>query len=228
MAAAGHSLGELTAYHAAESMSLADAVRTVRRRGELMYESGIKRPGAMAAILGDTRRPIEEICADATRDAGLVVPANYNGPGQVVLSGEEAGVERAMALSKDAGAKRAVRLNVSGAFHSPLMETAADGLAKTLAKTSFGDPHFPVYANVNCEPVRKASRAKELLMEQLSKPVRWADEILAIAAHLPDALYVEMGPGNVLCGLVKRIAPSLKTMACGTAADVAALRALPV
>src|SRR5215813_5760877 len=129
MAAAGHSLGELTAYYAAESMSLADAVRTVRRRGELMYESGVKRPGAMAAILGDTSRPIEEICVDATRDAGLVVPANYNGPGQVVLSGEEAGVERAMALSKDAGAKRAVRLKVSGAFHSPLMESAAAGLA---------------------------------------------------------------------------------------------------
>jgi [acyl-carrier-protein] S-malonyltransferase len=228
MAAAGHSLGELTAYHAAESMNLADAVRTVRRRGELMYESGVKRPGAMAAILGDTGRPIEEICAEATREAGLVVPANYNGPGQVVLSGEEAGVERAMALAKDAGAKRAVRLNVSGAFHSPLMETAADGLAKTLAKTSFGDPHFPVYANVNCEPVAKASRAKELLMEQLSKPVRWSDEVLALAARFPDAVYVEMGPGNVLCGLVKRIAPSLKTMACGTAAEVSALRALPV
>jgi [acyl-carrier-protein] S-malonyltransferase len=226
MAAAGHSLGELTAYHAAEAMNLADAVRTVRRRGELMYESGVKRPGAMAAILGDTSRPIEEICADATRDAGLVVPANYNGPGQVVLSGEEAGVERAMSLAKDAGAKRAVRLNVSGAFHSPLMESAADGLAKALDKTSFGDPHFPVYANVNCEAVTTASRAKELLMQQLSRPVRWADEVLAMAARFPDALYVEMGPGAVLCGLVKRIAPTLKTMACGTAAEVAALRAL--
>jgi len=226
MAAAGHSLGELTAYHAAEALNLADAVRTVRRRGELMYESGVKRPGAMAAILGDTSRPIEEICADATRDAGLVVPANYNGPGQVVLSGEEAGVDRAMSLAKDAGAKRAVRLNVSGAFHSPLMESAADGLAKALDKTSFGDPHFPVYANVNCEAVTTASRAKELLMQQLSRPVRWADEILAMAARFPDALYVEMGPGAVLCGLVKRIAPTLKTMACGTAAEVSALRAL--
>ena len=137
MAAAGHSLGELTAYHAAESMSLADAVRTVRRRGELMYRSGLKRPGAMAAILGDTGRPIEEICEEATRDAGLVVPANYNGPGQVVLSGEAAGVDRAMALAKDAGAKRAMRLNVSGAFHSPLMESAVRGLAKALEAASF-------------------------------------------------------------------------------------------
>ena len=134
MAAAGHSLGEFTAYHAAESLTLEDAVRIVRRRGELMYESGVKRPGAMAAILGDTSRPIEEICAEASREAGLVVPANYNCPGQVVISGEEAGVERAMALAKEAGAKRAVRLNVSGAFHSPLMEAAADGLAKRLIR----------------------------------------------------------------------------------------------
>jgi [acyl-carrier-protein] S-malonyltransferase len=226
MAAAGHSLGELTAYHAAESLSLADAVRTVRRRGELMYESGVKRPGAMAAILGDTSRPIEDICAEATREAGLVVPANYNGPGQVVLSGEAAGVDRAMTLAKDAGAKRAMRLNVSGAFHSPLMESASHGLAKALEKTAFDSPHFPVYSNVTCEPVTTAARAKELLLEQLSKPVRWADEILALAERFPNALYVEMGPGNVLCGLVKRIAPSLKTTACGTAADVQGLREL--
>jgi len=191
-----------------------------------MYESGVKRPGAMAAILGDTNRPIEEICEEATRDAGLVVPANYNGPGQIVLSGEAAGVDRAMALAKGAGAKRAMRLNVSGAFHSPLMESAAEGLAKTLEKTAFDDPHFPVYANVNCEPVTTAERAKRLLLEQLSRPVRWADEVLALAARFPDALFVEMGPGNVLCGLVKRIAPALRTMACGTAADVQSLREL--
>lgn len=224
VAAAGHSLGELTAYHAAGSLGLADAVRTVRRRGELMHQSGVERPGAMAAILGDTTRPIQDICDEATRDAGLVVPANYNGPGQVVLSGEAAGVDRAMALAKDAGAKRAMRLNVSGAFHSPLMETASRGLAEAFDKTSFADPLFPVYANVNCEAVATAVRAKQLLLEQLSSPVRWADEVLAMAERFPDALYVEMGPGAVLTGLVKRIAPSLKTMTCGTATEVRALR----
>src|SRR5262249_8531453 len=153
--------------------------------------------GAMAAILGDTTRPIEEICDEATREAGLVVPANYNGPGQVVLSGEAAGVDRAMALAKDAGAKRAMRLNVSGAFHSPRMERASDGLAKALEKTTFDDPHFPVYSNVTCEAVTTAARAGQLLLEQLSRPVRWADEILALAERFPDALYIEMGPGNV-------------------------------
>jgi [acyl-carrier-protein] S-malonyltransferase len=226
VAAAGHSLGELTAYHAAESLALEDAVRLVRRRGELMHESSVKRPGAMAAILGDTNRPIEEICAEASRDAGLVVAANYNCPGQLVLSGEEAGVERAMALAKEAGAKRAIRLNVSGAFHSPLMETASGGLAEALDKASFDDPHFAVYANVNAEPVLRADRAKQLLLEQLSKPVRWSDEIRAIAARYPDALFVEMGPGSVLAGLVKKIAPSAKTATCGTAAEVTQLREL--
>jgi [acyl-carrier-protein] S-malonyltransferase len=226
VAAAGHSLGELTAYHAAESMGLEDAVRIVRRRGELMYESGVKRPGTMAAILGDTNRPIEEICAEATRDAGLVVPANYNSPGQVVISGEDAGVERAMTLCKDAGAKRAIRLKVSGAFHSPLMESAVDGLAQALDSVSFDDPHFPVYANVDGRPVLKAERAKELLLEQLSSPVRWSDEVLALAERYPDALYVEMGPGNVLVGLVKKIAPSLETATCGTAAEVDQLQGL--
>ena len=226
VAAAGHSLGEFTAYHAAGSLSVEDAAKVVRKRGELMYESGVKRPGAMAAILGETNRPIEEICAEASREAGLVVPANYNCPGQLVISGEEAGVERAMALCKDAGAKRAIRLNVSGAFHSPLMESAADGLAQALDAASFGDPHFAVYANVNGEPVMQASRAKQLLLEQLSKPVRWTEEVQAITAKYPDALYVEMGPGNVLVGLVKKIAPSVKTATCGTAADIQQLREL--
>ncbi|HEX3868132.1 MAG TPA: ACP S-malonyltransferase, partial [Gemmatimonadaceae bacterium] len=218
------SLGELSAYHAAESLSLEESVRIVRRRGELMYESGVKRPGTMAAILGATSRPIEEICGQATREAGLVVAANYNCPGQVVVSGEAAGVDRAMTLCKEAGAKRVVTLNVSGAFHSPLMETAKDGLSESLDRAAFDDPHFAVYSNVNAEAVFKADRAKELLLEQLSKPVRWSDEIEAMAARFPDALYVEMGPGNVLAGLVKKIAPGLKTAACGTAADVQQLR----
>ena len=226
MAAAGHSLGEFTAYHAATSLGLEDAVRLVRRRGELMLESGIARPGTMAAILGDTTRPVEQICEQATMEAGLVVAANYNSPGQIVLSGEEPGVDRAMQLCKDAGAKRAIRLNVSGAFHSPLMKSASNGLTQALANVQFDDPHFAVYANVNGEAVTKADRAKQLLLEQLSKPVRWTDEVRALAERFPDALFVEMGPGNVLVGLVKKIAPAVKTATCGTAAEVHQLREL--
>jgi [acyl-carrier-protein] S-malonyltransferase len=219
-AAAGHSLGEFTAYYVAGSLSLEDALKLVRRRGELMYESGVRRPGAMAALLGDLKEPIESICAKATMEAGLVSPANYNSPGQVVISGEEAGVERAMALAKEAGAKRAIRLNVSGAFHSALMETALDGLSEAVADLSFTNPKFPVYANVNAEPVTLADRGRQLLLQQLTRPVRWTDEISAMADKLPDALYVEMGSGSVLTGLVKKIAPSVKTMTCGTAAEV--------
>lgn len=220
VAAAGHSLGEFTAYAAADSLKLEDALRVVRRRGELMYESGVARPGAMAAVLGDVSRPIEEICEQATREAGLVVTANYNSPGQLVLSGEIAGVERALVLCKEAGAKRTVRLNVSGAFHSPLMESASGGLAQTLGAVPFADPHFTIYANVDGSPVNDAARAKALLLRQLSSPVRWMDEVLAIATRYPDALYIEMGPGSVLVGLVKKIAPGAKTMTCGTAAEV--------
>lgn len=219
-AAAGHSLGEFTAYHAAGTLSLEHAVRLVRRRGELMYESGVRRPGAMAALLGDLAEPVESICARATAEAGLVSPANYNSPGQVVISGEEAGVDRAMALAKAAGAKRAVRLNVSGAFHSALMESALDGLSQAVASTTFMNPLFPVYANVSAEAVIAAERARELLLQQLTRPVRWTEEVAAIAEQYPSALYVEMGAGNVLTGLVKRIAPSVKTLTCGTTPEV--------
>ena len=222
-AAAGHSLGEFTAHHAAGTLALEAAVRLVRRRGELMYETGVQRPGTMAAILGDTNRSIEEICAQATSEAGLCVPANYNSPGQVVISGDAAGVERGMALCKEAGAKRAVPLNVSGAFHSPLMEPAVAGLGEALDGAGLGTPAFPVYANVDASPVRDGATARSLLLRQLTSPVRWIAVVEALAAAHPGALFVEMGPGTVLVGLVKKIAPQVQSMACGTVADVDAL-----
>jgi [acyl-carrier-protein] S-malonyltransferase len=225
-AAAGHSLGEFTAYHAAGSLSLADALRVVRRRGELMHESGVRRPGAMAAILGDLTRPIESVCDQATREAGLVVPANYNASGQIVISGEVAGVERAMTVAKDAGAKRAIRLNVSGAFHSPLMESAAEGLRTVIGETTVSDPRFPVYANVDAAPVTKGTDMSDRLLRQLTSPVRWTEEIEALARDFPKALFVEMGPGTVLVGLVRKIAPGVKTASCGTVADVEQLLGL--
>lgn len=225
-AAAGHSLGEFTAYHAAGSLALDGALRVVRRRGELMYESGVRQPGTMAAILGDTTEPIETICERASRDAGLVVPANYNAPGQIVISGEVAGVERAMALAKDAGAKRAMRLNVSGAFHSPLMQSAQSGLTEILAATEMRDLQFPVYANVDAQPVTAATTARERLVRQLTSPVRWTEEIQALVCDYPSALFVEMGPGTVLVGLVRKIALSVKTASCGTVAEVEQLLGL--
>jgi len=219
-AAAGHSLGEFTAYHAAGAFDVAHGARLVRRRGELMFESGEQRPGTMAAILGDVAGGIEALCAKASADGGCVVPANYNTPGQVVISGEVPAVERAMELAKAAGAKRAIRLNVSGAFHSPLMAVARQGLAYALEQAQLRDPAFPVYPNVNAEPVRSAADARRLLLEQLTAPVKWTQVVERLASDYPDALYVEMGPGNVLTGLVKKIAPSVETMTCGTVTEV--------
>ena len=219
-AAAGHSLGEFTAYHAAGSMSLADAAVLVRRRGELMHDAGEQRPGAMAALLGELREPVERLCEQATADAGTVVPANYNSPEQTVVSGEVAGVERAMALAKDAGAKRAIRLNVSGAFHSPLMAPSAPGLRAALTSANLRDPGFPVFSNVTEQPCTTARDAADLLLRQLTSPVRWTGLVRNLAAAYPDALFVEMGPGNVLTGLMKRIVPGARTATCGTVADI--------
>jgi [acyl-carrier-protein] S-malonyltransferase len=223
-AAAGHSLGEFTAYHAADSVSLPGAARLVRRRGELMFDTGTARPGTMAAILGTTTTSIDEICKRATKDAGLVVPANYNTDEQTVISGEIGGVERAMELAREAGAKRAIKLPVSGAFHSPLMEPAVVGLTDAIATSAFTDPVFPVFSNVTSAASTTAVDAKELLLRQLTSPVRWSTEIRNIAARYPDALYVEMGPGNVLSGLMGRLVKDARTFACGTAADVQKLQ----
>ncbi|MFL5503425.1 MAG: ACP S-malonyltransferase [Gemmatimonadaceae bacterium] len=219
-AAAGHSLGEFTAYHAADAVSLPGAAKLVRRRGELMFDTGSARPGTMAAILGATTTPVEEICQRASKEAGLVVPANFNTDEQVVISGEIAGVERAMEIAKEAGAKRAIKLPVSGAFHSPLMEPAVVGLTDAIATSAFTDPVFPVFSNVTADASTTATDAKDLLLRQLTSPVRWSTEIRNIASHFPDALYVEMGPGNVLSGLMGRLVKGARTVACGTAGDV--------
>jgi [acyl-carrier-protein] S-malonyltransferase len=219
-AAAGHSLGEFTAYYAAETVGLPGAAKLVRRRGELMFDTGTKRPGTMAAILGATTVSIDEICQRATEEAGKVVPANYNTDEQTVISGEIAGVERAMELAKDAGAKRAIKLPVSGAFHSPLMQPAVVGLTDAIATSAFTDPIFPVFSNVTAEASTTAVEAKDLLLRQLTSPVRWSTEIRNIAARFPDALYVELGPGNVLSGMMGRLVKGARTFACGTASDV--------
>lgn len=220
--AAGHSLGEFSAYHAAGALTLEDAVRLVRRRGELMYETGVQVPGAMAAILGELQRPIEEICREASTQ-GVVVPANYNNTEQIVISGEVVAVEAAMELAKAAGAKRALRLQVSGAFHSPLMTPASTGLREALSAVLWREPSVPVWSNVTAEAIGDSATAQDLLLQQLTSPVRWVEVIRNMAARFPGTTFVEMGPGAVLSGLVKRLAPDCKAITCGTAAEVEAL-----
>jgi [acyl-carrier-protein] S-malonyltransferase len=174
----------------------------------------------MAAVLGKLNDSIESLCELATRSSGLAVPANYNTAEQIVVSGEVAGVEKVIELAKLNGAKRAVRLPVSGAFHSPLMEPAVAGFKEAVDTTEFAQPSFPVYSNVTEEPSTSADNARELLVQQLTAPVRWAGEITRIATKYPHALFVEMGPGNVLTGLLTRIVPTAKGIACGTPADL--------
>jgi [acyl-carrier-protein] S-malonyltransferase len=219
-AAAGHSLGEFSAYHVTGALDIADAARIVRRRGELMYEQGVQRPGAMAAVLGVLTESIDSICERASSDGALVVPANFNNAEQVVISGEVAGVERAMELAKAAGAKRCMLLPVSGAFHSPLMAAAADGLDEAIGKAALRAPSVPVYANVDAQPVVDANVAHAKLVRQLTSPVRWVEVMSALATDFPDAHFIELGAGNVLTGLAKRIAPNVRVSTCGTVADI--------
>lgn len=218
--AAGHSLGEFSAYHVAGTLDLAAAARIVRRRGALMYDQGVQRPGAMAAILGVLTASIDDLCARATAERGLVVPANYNSEEQVVISGEVAGVERAMELAKEAGAKRCLPLPVSGAFHSPLMAPAVDGLSQALQAETWRDPSVPVVANVNAEAITTAEAARDLLVQQLTAPVQWTRVMRTLAERFPEATFVEIGSGAVLTGLARRITPQVKTMAVGTVAEV--------
>ena len=220
--AAGHSLGEFSAYFAAGSLSFADAVRTVRRRGELMYRSGTERPGTMAAVLGLDDAAAERVCAEATEAGeGVVIAANFNAPGQIVLSGDVEAVRRAEALAKAAGAKRFIPLNVSGAFHSPLMAVAEDGLRDALAGAEMADPAFPVVSNVTAAPVRDAAEARRLLVEQLTSPVRWVASVQSML-EAGAASFLELGPGSVLAGLVKRVDRGAAVRSIGTVAEVEA------
>ncbi|CAN5608358.1 ACP S-malonyltransferase [soil metagenome] len=220
--AAGHSLGEFTAYVAAGALSFADGVATVRRRGELMQRSGEARPGTMAALLGLDDDAVERVCREASTSGSACVPANYNSPGQLVISGDVPAVERAIELAKAAGARRAVLLNVSGAFHSPLMEVAESGLASQLAGVAFGAPEFAVVSNVTAAPVTDAATAQRLLVEQLTRPVRWTASMRTMLDAGVDRFH-EIGPGNVLTGLLRRIEKSASCMALGTPNDVEVL-----
>jgi [acyl-carrier-protein] S-malonyltransferase len=221
--AAGHSLGEFSAHVAAGTLTFADALRAVRRRGELMYEAGRIRPGTMAALLGLEDDAAADLCRSVSRGPdSVVVPANLNSTGQVVISGDVDAVERAMSAASEAGAKRVVPLNVSGAFHSPLMAPAQEGLYAFLEGVEMKDPAFPVVSNVTARPVGRAGEARDLLVRQLTSPVRWA---ASVAAMLEEGVseFLELGPGNVLSGLNRRNARGVPTRACGTADEAAAL-----
>ena len=197
---AGHSLGEFSALVAAGALSFEDGLRLVSLRAQAMQECCEMQPGAMAAIIGLPDARIEEVCAGIPG----VVPANYNSPGQVVISGEEAAVDKACEILKADGAKRALRLPVSGAFHSPLMEPAREKLARAIEATPFQAPRCPVYQNVTAAPTEDPAVIRENCLKQLTSPVKWTQSVINMAADGATE-FVELGPGTVLPGLVKRI-----------------------
>lgn len=217
--AAGHSLGEFSAHVAAGTLSFGDALSAVRLRGDLMFAAGEARGGTMAAILGLDDAEVEAACAEATQEGGVCVPANLNSGGQVVISGDLEGVRAAMRIATDAGARRTVELKVSGAFHSPLMAPAEEGLRARLETLEFADPDFPVIANVTADGVTSGTEARELLIRQLTSPVRWSSSV-ATMVEMGVSRFVELGPGSVLCGLNRRNARGIPCTSVGHPEDL--------
>jgi [acyl-carrier-protein] S-malonyltransferase len=202
---AGHSLGEFTALGAAGVMSFADGLQLVRERGRLMKEAGTKSPGAMAALLGLDAPQVREVCTHASQQTGgVLILANDNCPGQVVISGDDATIELGMKLAQEAGAKRAVKLAVSIAAHSPLMEPASAAFRQALLAITFQAPNVPVYGNVDAAPLSDAESIRRELDMQLTHSVRWTESVQAMIAAGAEQ-FIELGPKDVLIGLLKRI-----------------------
>jgi [acyl-carrier-protein] S-malonyltransferase len=221
---AGHSLGEYSAHVAAGTLSFADAVRLVRRRGRYMQEAVPVGTGAMTAILGLEADAVAQACADAAQGE-IVSPANLNGAGQVVIAGAKSAVERAGVRAKELGARRVIPLSVSAPFHCALMRPAEDRLAPELRALQASAPRVPVVANVDAEPKRDGTTSIDALIRQVSSTVRWEDVVRRLASEGVTA-YVEVGPGNVLSGMIRRIQRDAATACVGEPDDMAGVRAL--
>lgn len=217
-AAAGHSLGEYSALVAARSIQFYDAVQLVRARGLAMQKAGKENPGTLAAIVGLNSAAVEEFCSQASAE-GIVQCANFNSPGQIVISGSVNGVRKAMELCKTGGAKMVKELVVSGAFHSPLMQSAKDSLLESLNSAPIYDSRVPVYANVTAKPVINKEEIKNMLHQQVTAPVRWEETINNMINDGIEEFY-EIGPGKVLQGLVKRINPDVRCFGIDKYEDV--------
>jgi len=221
-AVAGHSLGEYSAVGAASGLGLADLVRVVRLRGELMQQAVPVGVGAMTAVLGGSREQVEQACQQASTEGEVVVPANFNSPEQTVIAGHATAVARAEALLAGAGVRKLVRLAVSAPFHSPLMAPAREGLAPVLRELPFADLAVPLYNNVDAQPVQRAQEVRDGLIRQVDAPVRWVELVQRMVADGFDTFF-EAGPGNVLSGLVRRIAPGVQTIPVGKVEQIAKL-----
>ncbi|MFH2048513.1 MAG: ACP S-malonyltransferase [bacterium] len=216
--AAGHSLGEYGALAVTGAMTFEQAIKAVVRRAALMEEACVARPGTMAAIMGLDAAKTEDICKQAS-SVGIVIPANYNSNIQIAISGEIIGVEKAIELAIEAKAKRAIKLEVGGAFHSPLMEPAKAGLEEFLANQQYKDPIHPVIANVTAQPISVAGSIRSLLVDQVTSPVRWAQTMKYLVDQGVTTV-IEIGPGKVLSGLAKRDMKPDKIVNLDTLSDI--------
>jgi len=215
---AGHSLGEYSALVAAGAINFIDGLKLVRTRGKAMLQAGIEQPGTMAAIIGLSPEIVDNICSEISK-IDVVQSANFNSPGQVVISGSIKGVQDAMQLAKENGAKLVKELVVSGAFHSPLMASAKEKLLETINKTNVNNAAIPVYTNVTAKPVSEKSEISKLLFEQLSSPVRWEETIENMITDGATKFY-EIGPGKVLQGLIKRINKNVEVFGIDNLSDL--------
>ena len=222
---AGHSLGEYSALVAAGALSLATAVQTVRARGRYMQAAVPVGVGAMAAILGADTETVARACAEAAQGE-VCSPANINSPKQIVIAGNAGAVDRAIELLKARGVRKAVRLNVSAPFHCALMRPAQERLANDLARIEFNELSSPLVTNVDAQPIRAGSEARDALVRQVSAPVRWRESIERLASEHGVKTFVEVGPGKVLAGLVRQIAPDVRCLNVEDGASLAAARGM--
>jgi [acyl-carrier-protein] S-malonyltransferase len=218
--AAGHSLGEYSALAAAGAIDHMDALRIVRRRGELMFKAGLRQPGTMAAIIGMETEDVQAVCDEASTDDTVVVIANINSPGQVVVSGHIEAVEKAMKLAEEKGVRKVVQLNVSGAFHSPLVAPAQDELVDYINSFDVRDIESGVVCNADAKIVTRREQIINALSRQLTSPVRWTESMTLLASEWEGGI-LEVGPGKVLSGLMKRIERSRAVETVGTAEQLA-------
>ncbi len=207
---AGHSLGEYSALVAAGALTFPDALRLVHRRGELMEEAAASTPGSMLAVLGASDGDVAALCREIAPEHGVVVPANYNAPGQIVVSGDTEALAALRALAKSRGMK-AIPLPVSGPFHSPLMQPAAGAFAEILAQVSIAEPTIPIVPNVTATPTREPAVIRDALSRQITGSVQWVRSLYAMR-DMGAAQFVEIGPGSVLTGLVQRTLPEASTL----------------
>jgi [acyl-carrier-protein] S-malonyltransferase len=233
---AGHSVGEYAALVAAGALDLKSAALLVRERGRLMHHEGTVCPGGMAAVIGMEAEPLQKVCQEATGQAlaelsqeqasasnhpgqGRVIVANFNAPGQIVISGEQKALKRAMELARERGAKRVIPLPVSGAFHSPVMQPAAGGLSQVIATTPVHDASLPVISNITAAPLTEEQAIRSELAQQIAAPVEWTRTIEYLA-DVGITVFIEIGPGQALTGMVKRIAKGMTTINISNAADI--------